>query len=62
VASADEQWDWHSFWGTLFMPASNIDDFEAKVYQFNADGSSSRPINPIGGTFSGPPTVNGSAF
>jgi hypothetical protein len=37
-----------------------VDDYEGRVYQFNADGSSFWPITPNGGTFSGPPTVNGS--
>jgi hypothetical protein len=60
VASADVEWSWHSFWGTLLMPAGNIDDFEGRVYQFNADGSSFWPIKPNGGTFSGPPTINSS--
>jgi hypothetical protein len=39
---------------------AKLDDYEGRVYQFNADGSSFWPIIPNGGTFSGPPTVNGS--
>lgn len=59
VASADIEYCWPAFWGTLFMPAGKIDDYEGRVYQFNADGSGHWPINPNGGTFAGPPTVNG---
>jgi len=58
VASSDTQWNTDAIWGTLFMPAGNIDDFEGSVYQFNEDGSSWL-INPNGGTFAGPPTING---
>ena len=59
VAATDTQTDWPSFLATLFMPAGNIDDFEGRVYQFNADGSSYWQINPNGGTFAGPPTIYG---
>lgn len=60
VAPADVQWSSSSILGTLFMPAGNIDDYEGRVYQFNADGSSYWPIKPNGGNFAGPPTINGS--
>jgi hypothetical protein len=59
VAATDTQTDWPSFWATVFMPAGNIDDFEGRVYQFNADGSNYWLINPNGGTFAGPPTIYG---
>jgi hypothetical protein len=59
VAASDTQWGWNPAWGTLFMPAGNIDDFEGRVYQFNADGSNYWLINPNGGTFAGPPTIYG---
>ena len=58
-----------SMWRTWNMPQSatskdvvywiGIDDFEGRVYQFNADGSYWQ-INPNGGTFLGPPTIYGS--
>jgi hypothetical protein len=60
VASADVQYSLDAISGTLFVPAGQVDDYEGRVYQFNADGSSFWPITPNGGTFSGPPTVNGS--
>lgn len=60
VASADVQYSVGAILGTLFMPAGKLDDYEGRLYQFNADGSSFWPITPNGGTFSGPPTVNGS--
>ena len=58
VAAAGEQQHLSAL-ATLFLPAGSIDDFEALVYQFNADGSSYWVINPNGGTFAGPPTVYG---
>src|SRR5258708_3000984 len=40
VASADVQYSADAISGTLFMPAGKVDDYEGRVYQFNADGSS----------------------